>query len=1211
MDSKLMSAVGIIVLAAVIRIPSSSISGSSGEASGKASVERPAAAVVKTSEDKDLDLVAQSDLGPWYATCEFASATGAAQRAPARKITLLAPLPDPPGTNASRWCLPTDPKSKYQYQFLFATVPDPQDSHLALEFDRRMEAIVDAAQAAQFSYDRYWLPWQPGYVPSQDTSEGHEKILRQLRMEQPGLLLFRGPSAANDETGGAEQLLFVFLIGETPTAGIRHTQFANAMRYMGEIDRTRYSDPAFVQLTGTVPLLGPSFSGSAYSLRSAIQKFVCPKDDGSCFHLVSSSATNRSALDDLRDSSNICLTEVLHDDEYALRHFLTFTHHQLHIRNQDIALLTEDATDYAHNAGENFDVLTITFPREIAQLRNAYPDPTTVGADGKTVAVPQQGLTLTLKGSPTSQDDVPPFSAGQLPLSQEAVLLNIASTLRREQIRMVGILATDIFDTLFLSRFLRSACPDIRIFVIQSDLLMARATEEIPLEGAMAVTTYPLIGRNQYWTSALADSRRHRNLLASSPTESTYNATLVLLQEITGASDSPLDYSSPLHPGTTQPPLWLTVIGHNGYWPLALLDEQESADHPSASHSPSLYSWPAPAPSDTKSQSDPTIQPGPMGRSDQQMEKACVQGSEMFECEPPPLLWTLLFSLVCCVALVYVAAVWLARWYQKTRKFWWLEDVSLKTDVIDGKVEGKTYERAFYLAMGSLVLLALVVILAAPAWKLFDFERSPFVPYHSSAFALSYLSALLVIPTLMLTAVHLSVVFFRHKFTYRMVWAVIGWALCLFLSVSWIGFCFRFSHDPAFFAYRALDLASGTSPATPFVFVLVAFFIWSRIHMYRLRFSETRRTALPSQDLGQAMTCHSEHEASDIGGCFESAIRELHDRKLLILNLCAFLTIFYLAQPTRFVRSLEGRWFDALFIVCIGLLYFVIFSNWVRFLFGWFYLRQFLRRLERQPIRFAFNRLSKEFSWSPIWKQGGTRRTYLMFTRSNDYLQALLHSKALFARTDKFKKACKTIDDATQQLLNNEAQDRWDNESSLAELQVHHASVANDLIASPLLTEWGKQTTGLLKQPPLKEDKPDPQETNHQAEEYVALRCVVFIRYASLQLRNLLGFLSAGFILSLISLRSYPFQSPRSIEWTMTAVFVVLSAGIVYAFAGMDKDAILSRVSQTEAGKLDREFFVRVVSFGALPLLTVLASQFPSIGRFLFSWVQPGLEALR
>ncbi|HWZ81140.1 MAG TPA: hypothetical protein VNW47_00865 [Terriglobales bacterium] len=36
----------------------------------------------------------------------------------------------------------------------------------------------------------------------------------------------------------------------------------------------------------------------------------------------------------------------------------------------------------------------------------------------------------------------------------------------------------------------------------------------------------------------------------------------------------------------------------------------------------------------------------------------------------------------------------------------------------------------------------------------------------------------------------------------------------------------------------------------------------------------------------------------------------------------------------------------------------------------------------------------------------------------------------------------------------------------------------------------------------------------------------------------------------------------------------------------------------------------RLVSYGALPLLTVLASQFPGIGRFLFPWVQPAIESL-
>jgi hypothetical protein len=38
---------------------------------------------------------------------------------------------------------------------------------------------------------------------------------------------------------------------------------------------------------------------------------------------------------------------------------------------------------------------------------------------------------------------------------------------------------------------------------------------------------------------------------------------------------------------------------------------------------------------------------------------------------------------------------------------------------------------------------------------------------------------------------------------------------------------------------------------------------------------------------------------------------------------------------------------------------------------------------------------------------------------------------------------------------------------------------------------------------------------------------------------------------------------------------------------------------------------MRVITYGALPVLTVLGTQFPSIGRFLTSWAEPALESLK
>jgi len=56
---------------------------------------------------------------------------------------------------------------------------------------------------------------------------------------------------------------------------------------------------------------------------------------------------------------------------------------------------------------------------------------------------------------------------------------------------------------------------------------------------------------------------------------------------------------------------------------------------------------------------------------------------------------------------------------------------------------------------------------------------------------------------------------------------------------------------------------------------------------------------------------------------------------------------------------------------------------------------------------------------------------------------------------------------------------------------------------------------------------------------------------------------------------------------------------------------VLSRLNRTAPGKIGKDFYMNLLSYGALPVLTVLAAQFPAIGSFLFSWVQPLLQALR
>jgi Flp pilus assembly protein TadB len=130
-------------------------------------------------------------------------------------------------------------------------------------------------------------------------------------------------------------------------------------------------------------------------------------------------------------------------------------------------------------------------------------------------------------------------------------------------------------------------------------------------------------------------------------------------------------------------------------------------------------------------------------------------------------------------------------------------------------------------------------------------------------------------------------------------------------------------------------------------------------------------------------------------------------------------------------------------------------------------------------------------------------------------------------------------------------------------------------------------------------------------EEFLALRYVAFIRFGLRQMRSSLEFLSYGFILLIIALNIYPFRGHHAIDIVMVVAFVILASSVVTMIAQMDRDPLLSRLSDTKPHELSQNFVRRVLSFGSLPLLTLIASVVPQVGHFLSSWIQPTLEALK
>jgi len=131
------------------------------------------------------------------------------------------------------------------------------------------------------------------------------------------------------------------------------------------------------------------------------------------------------------------------------------------------------------------------------------------------------------------------------------------------------------------------------------------------------------------------------------------------------------------------------------------------------------------------------------------------------------------------------------------------------------------------------------------------------------------------------------------------------------------------------------------------------------------------------------------------------------------------------------------------------------------------------------------------------------------------------------------------------------------------------------------------------------------------AEEFVAIRYLSLIRAVLVNIRHLVTFVSSAFVLSMVAWNSYPFKPREWIDMGFTGLLIILGVTTVWMFAQMYRDTILSRITRTTPNELGGEFYVRVVMFGALPLLTWLAYQFPSVGSLILKYVQPGLEVVK
>jgi hypothetical protein len=177
-------------------------------------------------------------------------------------------------------------------------------------------------------------------------------------------------------------------------------------------------------------------------------------------------------------------------------------------------------------------------------------------------------------------------------------------------------------------------------------------------------------------------------------------------------------------------------------------------------------------------------------------------------------------------------------------------------------------------------------------------------------------------------------------------------------------------------------------------------------------------------------------------------------------------------------------------------------------------------------------------------------------------------------------------------------------------------------IAAPFDGHYTALCQRVLEEPALlsvSEDPPQRQVADDSVravtmtlQELVALYVIDYVAWALRHVRELAIYLLGSLTLTTALLSSYPFEPASLLKVTFFTLMAVSVIEVGTVLIQVNRNATLSRIAHTTPGEVtwDLRFIVNLALVAGVPLLTVLAAQFPEVRDFLFAWVTPIVKAL-
>ncbi len=1038
-------------------------------------------------------------------------------------------------------------------EHLILLLPDPLESRFDEIFDRHLAAAQQAIESSGFALDRFKLPWLD--------EKGAPQAEGRPYHDEPGVLLYRKD----------KHLLVVLVVGETSTAGVHRPAFENALRRIG------IASP--ITRKYTIRILGPTFTGSLPSLELSMERLhLCAARPpfASRIQVISGSVTG-VVENPFESCPNLRFQTTVLPDFPALEAFVSYVRREK--GRGRIALLVESNTGYGRKLAEEIKkshpdaigeddapFLSLTYPVHVAELRKAIARHPRERSNG----TPDMSSSRTELGSedrPSIRETLPLFATDSIAATEMALDLLLES-LSRELVSFLGIFASDQKDAFFLVEEIRRHVPTTILFLMDADTLQLHQDVNPQLRGAYVVSTYPLFPLNQNWSPPYTGDER-RIVFPSQYAQGVYNAALYLLHDDPGRGPELLEYGHPFSLAPEQgPPLWVQAVGRSSYWPLTLLE-------PGGRGLSILAPTEAPATWD-----------GLYFRGLETRQSAAL----------------LIILLVGLWWATLVLLVWTRRQRAGT------PGAAVPQLLADSVSPELSTQRQSYL-ISLLVALALftLVAVAINLLPVISALRLGWTPSEVEDW-LAVLRACLVggpaVTLVTICAMNLSSAP-RSVFKELIVVGTIILAVpCVLLTADWL-----FWSEPAeqlFLYMRAVNWLNGASPLLPALFVAASGVLFLLCTLDRLRYAD----GLEKDETTLMAKNGSDRALIDLESLIRASLtsRPFHLRMaiesflILVVIWIALFGLSWVPMPFRrgwdigvTVQTYESEWYICFFALSYLGIYTCLGLAGLRLQLAWATLRRMHEHLVSTDSIGAFqdlfaDDLDKRASGLSAYRQGlrAVRRS--------------LSAAEEILREDGFREACaeKPEKDAYHRWI-LPARDALEKATVAAAKADWRRENVSRRSAQRLLAGFTARVAAMARDARKSAQGGIPSWVP-KADRLLACRHVELLREVLPQMRLLAVSVMGGLLLMLLAVASYPFQIRDRLMVANWVIILLAVAVLLRALVQMNRDPVLSALTHTDPNRVSwtRDFIIRILMYGVLPLLGLLGAQFPeTVGSWL------------